>query len=348
MRAMTPNPLPLRVDRNAALDRSMIALTRAAITVAHAKLNPNASTKAFLQRYGDDAIRVEAILSKSATAPAMTSVTGWAKELATVSTALLSSLSGTSAGADYLVRAAIPLSFAGAAQINVPVIAVAQADFVKQGDMIPVISGDVAIANALTPSKFAVITALTRETIESSNAETLVRLALMESTGPALDSKLFDKLPATPELRPAGLLNGITPIASTNMISDLANLAAAVAAKAGNRGVTFIASPKQAVAIAFGVQTNPFAVLVSTTLPDGTVICAANGGVIYAADDPQIDSTNAATLHMDTAPVEVGSTAPLHAAFQKDVLGLRLKWPISWARRDDQAIAFIENAGWPT
>jgi hypothetical protein len=45
------------------------------------------------------------------------------------------------------------------------------------------------------------------------------------------------------------------------------------------------------------------------------------------------------------APVAIGGTAPVHTTFQKDVMGLRLKWPISWAARDPAAIACRTRRG---
>jgi len=151
------------------------------------------------------------------------------------------------------------------------------------------------------------------------------------------------------DLRPAGILNGITPITGgADMVTDISKLAGAVAAKAGNGGMTFVASPTQATTIALQSLRDPWPVLVSTALPAGTVLAVANNAIVFAADDPAIDITSAASMQMDTAPVPVGGTAPVHALFQKDVFGLRLRWPISWAVRDPAAVAFVQGATWPT
>jgi hypothetical protein len=346
---MVPNPLPLRVDRSAVQERSMQALTRACISVAYARLNPGSSSRAILQRWGDEADRVERVM-KAASTPAMT--TTWGSQFATISVALLSNLIGSSAAADLFGRA-IALTFNGAAQINMPVLTIAQANFVKQGDAIPVIAGNVAIQTTLLPYKFAVITALTREMVESSNAEQLVRIALLEATGPALDAKLFDANPAITDLRPGGLLFGVTPLTPTTgggfdaMVGDLSKLAASVAGKAGNNGFCYVASPKQAVSIGLSTLRDVAPVLVSTTLAAGTIICVANNGVVFAADDPVIDTTTAASWHSDTAPVPIGTTPPVYTAFQKDILGLRLKWPIAWAVRDPAAVAVMNSVTWP-
>jgi hypothetical protein len=86
--------------------------------------------------------------------------------------------------------------------------------------------------------------------------------------------------------------------------------------------------------------------LTSTTLAAGTILCCANAGVVSATGDPSIDTTQTASVHADTAPVPIGSTPTVYAAFQKDIIGLRLRWPISWAVRDPGAIAVINATTW--
>jgi hypothetical protein len=128
------------------------------------------------------------------------------------------------------------LSFGGAARISIPGIFFPSADFVAEGAPIPAIQGSSSTQAVVEPTKFAVLTVLTREMYESPNAETLIRQALVESSAPALDRRLFDNAAAVPELKPAGLLNGITATTASTltdphnaMIADLSALAAAVA-----------------------------------------------------------------------------------------------------------------------
>ena len=109
---------------------------------------------------------------------------------------------------------------------------------------------------SLEPYKLATIVLLTREMIDGSNAEAIVRQALLDSTAPALDASLFSNNAGTPGLQPPGLLNGVTPITastSTNkteaMDDDLAALVQAIAARAGNGSVAFVAAPAQATRI---------------------------------------------------------------------------------------------------
>jgi hypothetical protein len=340
--------------RRALNEMAMDSLVRACITTAHGKLNPNTSARSFAaSRWGTEEANNIANVIKAASAPAMTSTAGWAKELSPVVQAFLANLVPMSAGADLLGRV-LALTFDGAGTINVPTVTVALADFVGQGAPIPVVSSATSIQATLEPYKFAVITTLTNEMLASANAEALVRTALLEATGPALDRRLFDTNAAVPDVRPAGLLFGITPLGATTgggyaaMIGDLTKLAGAVAAKAGNGGITLVAAAPQAIAVGLQlVQGSPWPLLTSTTLPAGTIIAIANAGIVAAAGEaPAIDTTKAASVVMDTSPGAIMAGGAVHASFQTDTTGLRLRWPISWAVRDPGAIAWISGATW--
>jgi hypothetical protein len=203
------------------------------------------------------------------------------------------------------------------------------------------------------------IVVLTREMIESSNAEALTRQALLDAMGPSLDRRLFDANAAVADLRPAGLLFGktaLTPSADTDkfsaMVADLSSLAAAVAPYAGNGGIIFVTSARQAVPIKIGLFRGlDYSLLVSSSLPAGTVIAIAQPALVAALGEaPQIDLTRVATLHMDTSPQQIatGGTmpSPVTATFSTDKVGIRLRWPISWALRDPNAIAFMSAVTW--
>jgi hypothetical protein len=241
------------------------------------------------------------------------------------------------------------LSFDGARKISVPNVTLPLGDFVMEASPIPVvqaITGSVPIE----PYKFAAITVLSRETTEGANAEPLVRQAMLDGTGPSLDRGMLSANPAVPGLRPAGLLNGKTALtpSTDSMVSDLAALAAAVSVVAGNGGIVFIASAKQAVAIRIGLLTDYYPVLASTALPDRTVIAVALNGVVAATGNvPAIDVSKAATVQMSDTPVDGGiTTAPTIVSWQNDVVAIRLRWPISWAVRDARAISFMSAVNW--
>jgi hypothetical protein len=355
--AMVPRQqVPLRPAAEALADMQLAALTRACIATVAGKFDPNLRRSAFVrQRWGDEAPAVESVL-KAASAPATTSQVGWAQELAPVVSVFLDALQPVSAGADLLSRA-IGLSFDGAKTLNVPNVVVPLADFVGEGGMIPIVQGVSSIQATLAPTKFAVIVVLSRETTESSNAEALVRIALLESTGPSLDRRLFDADPAVADVRPAGLLNGITPLTpSTNpggksdaMLDDLEALLSAVAPVAGNSEIVVIAAPAQAVSIGLrSLQSFEHAVLTSSQLATGTVIAVAVRAVVVAGGDaPLIDTTRSASVQMDDAPTgDLMTGGSVVATFQNDIVGLRLRWPLSWTVRDGRGIAWMQNVTW--
>jgi hypothetical protein len=347
---------PLRPDRTALDELAMMSLTRACIATAQQGFNKSVRPAEFARRaWGDEARGVETVL-KAASAPATTTAVGWARELSPVTMAFLINLVPMSAGAD-LLRRALLLQFGQAGEISVPNVSVPLADFVGQGAPIPVVNGAASIQATLQPFKFAVIAALTRQMIEGANAESLTRVALLESTGPALDRRLFDANAGVPDVRPPGLLNGIAalPAAAAGaeaMTTDLAAIATAIAPKAGNGGMTIIAAAPQAVAIGLKlVRELPWPLLTSTSLPAGTVIAIANAALVAAAGEvPVIDTTAAASLHMDSAagPIADGGTmsSPVTATFQTDTVGLRMRWPLSWALRDAGALAWVQNTNW--
>jgi hypothetical protein len=347
--------IPLRPAAEAFAEMQMDALTRACIATA-ASTDRNVKRANYIrERWGDEAPGVETVL-RAASAPATTSQAGWAKELATVTAVFLRNLTPYSAGADLLGRV-LGLSFDGAAQINLPAVTTPLADFVAEGAPIPVVQGVSGIQATLAAYKFAVITVLSRETVDSSNAEPLVRDALLQSTGPALDRRLFDANAGVANLRPPGLLYGrtpLTPAATTGgkdeaMTEDLQALLSSVAPVAGNSPIVLICAPAQAVSISLRtLQTFSYAVLSSTQLPAGTVIAIAVNAVVSASGNaPEIDTTRAASLQMNDAPSgDLMTGGHVVATFQTDVVGLRLRWPLSWAVRDARGISVMNNVSW--
>jgi hypothetical protein len=279
--------------------------------------------------------------------------------LARVSVAFLEALVPISAGADLLNRG-IGLNFNGAASISVPGIAIPTASFVGEGKPIPVVQSTTSAGPSLTPFKLAVIATLTGEMMRNTNAETLVRQVLVESTGPALDSALFSANAATTD-HPAGLLNGIAALTPTAagpskgevIVDDLQALALAVAPVAGNGNITIIASPDAATALQLRLlQAVEWPVLTSASLAARTVIAVAANAVVSAVEGaPQIDASTVASVHRETVPqplVDVGGVVarPIGSVFQTDETALRLRWPIGWALRDARGLSWMQNINW--
>jgi Phage capsid family len=309
-------------------------------------------------RLDHDAVSRNAdLILRAAVSPTALSTAG---PLAQVSVAFLATLVPVSAGADLLSRG-IGLNFSGKASINVPGIQVPTADFVAEGAPIPVVQETTSAGPTLTPHKIAVITTLTHEMMTNPNAETLIRQALIESSGPALDKQLFSATAAGTD-RPAGLLNGIaalTPAAAGGqskgevLVDDVQQLATAVAPVAGNGDIVLVASPDAATALRLRLPvTVQWPVLVSSSLPARTVIAVAANAIVSAVEGaPMIDASGHTELVRDTVPTAIDDamTAPMQyvgTMYQTDQVALRLRWLISWALRTPNGIAWMNNVNW--
>ncbi len=351
--------IPLRADPHAVRDDAVRSLVRAAIVVGRAVFDHNEPRKVedFVRQKGWADDRAAGILTRAASGPALTSQAGWAKELATVAQAFLRTLVPMSAAAQLLDQA-IALSFNGTAKITLPTITPGSASWVAEGQPIGVSQMPTGAGPSLEPYKLASIVVLSREMLESSNAEAIVRQALVDSTAPALDIALFSNVAGVAGLYPAGILNGVTGLtASTNtdktaaMDDDLSALVEEIAPRAGNSSIAFVAAPAQATRIALRAQQTPGPVLMSATLSPKTVIAVATSALVAAIEPPTLDAGREASLHFDTSPDEIVTAAgtvarPVGSLFQTDSVALRLRMPASWILRASGAVALVTNTGW--
>jgi HK97 family phage prohead protease len=333
--------------------------------------------------YGDDEPTrlVSDILLKAASAPAMTSVAGWAQELVHIIYTDLMPLLLPHAILTRLAAKGLALSFGRAGKIVIPTRSRTPAlsgSFVGEGQAIPVRQGAFT-SQTLTPKKVAVITTWTKEMDEYSipAIEGILREAIQLDTGIAVDSVLIDANPAT-AIRPAGLLNGVTvttPTAGGGLTSILGDIKALVGALTANtfgnvREPVWLLNPQERLRAALVITANgvfpfrdeiaggtlngiPF--IESATVPAGTVVLIdAADFVTVGADGPRLDMSDQATLHFeDTAPqdlAQVGSppvvAAPQKSLFQTDSLALRLQMWMNWIQRRVGTIAYSSPVTW--
>jgi hypothetical protein len=299
------------------------------------------------------------LLTRATSAPATTFTTGWAAELVNRITADVVSALGAASGAAECMGYALVLDWNGAGQISAPgfVASAANSGFVKEGDPIPVrqLTSGPALLN---PYKLATIAAVTREMTESGNAEALISDALVRSTGLALDAAFFDANAAVANTRPAGIRNGIstsTASVSTDpfgaFFEDMSTLLNAVGPVAGNGPVVLVAGiGRVATASArFGSikaeGTDAVIIPVASSAVGNDIIAIAPQGLVAALSaDPDIETGNAATLVMDTAPGPAGVAGPERSVFQTESLAIKCRWPVSWALRDSRAVAWLTPA----
>ena len=301
-----------------------------------------------------------ATLVRAASTPAQLGQVGWAQELGhRVVNDSLDVLFPASAGA-ALFQIAPSLTFGNEAAIAVPGLAVGTTGktsaFVAERQPIPVFQPAVTSATLL-PYKLAGIMVATREMIESSNAENLIRDLIRQSFGRALDEVLVDANPASPQ-RPAGMRLGVSAItASTtgadawsNFVADVGHLADAVAPVAGNAPIVFIGSSGRAIrAQILGMdETLKNAEVFGSNAVINDFLCVASAALVSAVGVPEVEVNKVATLTLDDAPAADPTTpaGPFRSLWQTDSYGIKCRVPISWALRDPRGFAWTTPTGW--
>jgi hypothetical protein len=304
----------------------------------------------------------DAIVLRAVSAPAMTSVAGWAAELAHKIVGDGLAAMGPAAAGAAVLRQSLVLTWDGNGLISVPglVAGAGNAGFVAEGSPIPVrqlTSG----AALLSPHKLAAIGVLTREMMEGSNAEALIGDVLMRSASAALDVALFGSAAAT-AAAPAGLRNGIaalTASAATDMsqafYSDIAALINATAVVSGGGPYIFVGGPGLVAQMIMRFllqantldQTNIIA-LESVAMGNDLMCVATNSLVAALSPDPVIETANAGELHMNDTPLAIvnggAPAAPARSLYQTDSIALKMRWPVSWALRDPRGVAWLTPA----
>ena len=334
-------------------------------------------------RYGgDDGIKAMLdVVSKSASAPATTTTTGWAAEL--VQTATLDFFDSLMPVSIYpsLRDKGGRFTFGRNGIVSIPSRAATPTvagSFVAQGGAIPVRQAAFN-STTLTPKKMAVITTFTREIAEHSTPaiESVLRQAIQEDTALAIDTVLMDATAAS-TTRPAGLRNGVTGLTATSgggfaaLVGDMKGLVGAlITSSNGNlRAPVFIMNPVQALSIALTQNAGgdfPFAadigrgflqgypVLQSATVASGTVMLVDAADFFSATgDEPRFDVSDQATLHMeDAAPTAIATSgtpnvvaAPVRSLWQTDTLGLRMIVDLNWAMRRSGVVAYVTSVTW--
>jgi HK97 family phage major capsid protein len=319
---------------------------------------------------------------RAAVNPANTTVATWAAELiATDTQPFLDRLLPDSI---YLPLAAagVRYTFGNAGVLKIPVRAATPTlagNWVAEGAPKPVRRASFTTVS-LSPTKLSVISTFTEEmaTYSAQSIEQIIRQAMADDTSIALDTYLIDNVAASAGVRPAGLLNGVTPItasvltpASAAMVADLKALVGALITAGGGRKVVFIVNPAQAIAMGV-VQTTTgdflfgsaqaaaakfnSSLIVSATCPAGRVIAVDAADFASAAGDaPRFAVSTDATLHEeDTTPLALVTGAqgsgvvasPMRSLFQTDAVAVRMSLYLSWVMRRTGMVQTIASVTW--
>lgn len=334
--------------------------------------------------YGDDEptkFMTELVL-RAASAPAMTTVVGWAAELVQQTYVAMMPTLMPKGILTRLSGRGLTLTFGRAGKINIPTRSrtpTIAGSFVGEGQAIPVRQGAFT-SQALTPKKMAVITTWTREMDEHSipAIEGILREAIQADTTLAVDSVLIDANAAT-AIRPAGLLSGVAALTATAggglaaVVGDLKALIGALTVGTyGNiRAPAWLMNPADVLSLtlvsATGTGIFPFKeevsngnlltvpIIDSGTVPAKTVILVdAADFVVVGGEAPRFEISDQATLHMeDTAPADLvgaGSpgtvAAPQRSLFQTDSMALRMIMPLNWVQRRAGTVAWTQAVTW--
>ena len=229
-------------------------------------------------------------------------------------------------------------------------------------------------------TKVAAISVITQELARFSDpsAEMLIRDMLADAVIARIDTSLFADDAAVTGVSPAGLLNGVTPVAGPADLSQDEVTCAILRLWAGWDATNLGARPAYyttpAVARALAWQRDPLGnfAFPGVTMTGGTLggvpvrvsnylaELATSGGhplilvdeaEIYVADDGSValDTSTEASIEMSDTPA--GSSSPTVAAsgtmlvsmFQTNSLAIRAERPIWWGARRAGAVAYIDD-----
>jgi HK97 family phage prohead protease/HK97 family phage major capsid protein len=357
-------------------------LVRGATVTYIARATGKSPEETRLRIYGDDegTKAIVEIVTRAASAPAMTTVTGWAQELAQTTYADLMPLLMPKAILTRLAPRGLTLSFGTAGRIVIPTRSrtpTLAGSFVGEGMAIPVRQGAFT-SQTLTPKKMAVISTWTREMGDHSvpAIEGLIRQAIQDDTQVAIDSVLLDANAAT-VIRPAGLLNGVSATTATAgggiaaLVGDITALINAISTNTmGNvRNLVWLANQTDLLRASLltavntgifpfrdeirGGTLNGIPIIDSATVTAKTLILVdAADFVVAGGEAPRMEMSDQATLHMeDTTPLDLVASpstvaAPQRSLFQTDSLALRMVLPLNWTQRRAGTVAWTQNVTW--
>jgi hypothetical protein len=215
--------------------------------------------------------------------------------------------------------------------------------------------------------------------------EALIRDAIIEDTAWALDVAFLDATAAIAGIRPAGLLNGVVPIAAAAAgpdaaVTDIRALVNAITAAGGGRNLVWLMNPAQSLALDLTTESGQFVFvqlqaqsdlfnnkIVSQTQPAGRVTLVDAADFVSAAGTPAFDISDQATIHEDdgtynadgtvsTVKPIVGAAAPppaladiatpVRSLWQTASTGVRMIQPLSWGMRRAGMVQTIAAVNW--
>jgi HK97 family phage major capsid protein/HK97 family phage prohead protease len=249
----------------------------------------------------------------------------------------------------------------------------ATAYWVGQSKAIPATKADFSTVN-LTPLKVAALAVVSNELLRDSSpsAEMLVRDALVNASAQRVDTTFLSATAASNGVSPAGILNGVSAIASAGsdiegVIADVKALYAAFITAKNAEGLQFVTTPSLAKALslmqnALGNFAFPSVTAGGGSLLGDPMVTGDNVGAgdlillkpsdIYRIGDYgiEVSISREATIEQDSEPtgatdVPTGMTGTnMTSMFQEESTAIKVVRPINFAKRRASAVAYVGDA----
>src|SRR5262249_17604241 len=265
----------------------------------------------------------------------------------------------TASAAAKIFKEGLMLTFGRAGRITVPTLLgnPSYAAFVAEGGAIPVAQGHIEPLVVLTPKKLAVIVVLTEEMVMSSNAEVIVRDALIRSAGLTLDKVLFDSN-AGDDSRPPGLRYSVPRLTAstgldrtTALLDDIETLHKELEPVTPTSPAIYIMSPTRAVMAQLRSPhgLDPLVTIGSYAFHGSNDVAALAPDIIVSAfgEVPEISASRESAVQMDDAPpLNLSAATRTSSLWQSDCVAIKLRVPVTWALRSNTGLAWLTVTNW--
>jgi hypothetical protein len=345
--------IPLRPDREEYHRANRRSLVRALTAQTLASLRGGKAADIVERSWGDD--HVAGLLLRASTTPTSTASFPQAEGLAGLV------LIAPSSGALRLFETQLKINLGANATVRIPSVSTPPvAVFVPELSPGPVLQGVLA-ATALGPTKKILILSALTEELQAASADTAATIIgniLAASAAKSIDAVAFDAN-AGDDVRPPGLLHGVTPLTATPgggpggaisaIAGDLGAMAAAMAAaNVDPEDFVIVAAPREATTLR--LLAGPHfdnAIFGSTGLPDKTVCAFARGGVASSFEGtPSVETAKGATLHYSDPAGAVVANAPTVSLYQQAHIGIKLRQRGAWCASTPGAVQTISGVNW--
>lgn len=245
----------------------------------------------------------------------------------------------------------------------------AAAAYRKEGEP-SVVRGALFSSVTIPPYIMTVITTATLEALKNtpSGLESILRSAMIQDTGEALDVSVLSAAAAVAGKSPAGLLNGVVPITSSGQnLDEIQNDVRAMKTVFINAhiGTSLYWVMSDATVLYLQTVTNALGAYVykdelaagrweglpyvsSQSVSADAIILIATQEIAYAQSAPEISMSMEATLHEeDTTPLEVGgSTTPVRSLFQTNSWAIKNNFTQSHLRLRNPSVQVLDITAW--